>query len=359
MKILCVGDIHIKPSNTHLVDALQTQIIQASQKYAVESIVLLGDILDTFERVHTQALNRAYQLIDALRQHAQVYVLVGNHDLINNQQFLTDQHWMNGMKQWDRVHVVDSVYAVEDVMFVPYVPVRRFRIALETHPDTDWRNMRYIFAHQEFEGAKMGAIISSEGERWDPEWPMVISGHIHERQTPQPNLYYIGASIQNSFGDRSTPVLALIADEQTGQGTAEIITEIPLHLPRKKTVYTDLERVQTLIQSPVGKGDNDQIDQIDQIRIVIKSDYEQFKLFLKTKSYQDLVALHPNCKVVHAVPTMEVSSNSSEPTAEPETGEFDEILVDKVLHTKDEYLYSTYMEVIHETHLEPGDILIV
>jgi hypothetical protein len=56
---------------------------------------------------------------------------------------------------------------------------------------------------------------------------------------------------------------------------------------------------------------------------------------------------------------MEVSSNSSEPTAEPETGEFDEILVDKVLHTKDEYLYSTYMEVIHETHLEPGDILIV
>ena len=35
------------------------------------------------------------------------YILVGNHDMINNQQFLTDNHWMNGLKQWDNIVIVD------------------------------------------------------------------------------------------------------------------------------------------------------------------------------------------------------------------------------------------------------------
>ena len=47
---------------------------------------------------------------------APTIVIVGNHDLINNQQFLTENHWMNAMKQWDNVTVCDDVF-VENNLF--------------------------------------------------------------------------------------------------------------------------------------------------------------------------------------------------------------------------------------------------
>ena len=36
-------------------------------------------------------------------------LLVGNHDYINNQQFLTNNHWMNAMKDWNNVTIIDKV----------------------------------------------------------------------------------------------------------------------------------------------------------------------------------------------------------------------------------------------------------
>jgi len=363
---LCIGDIHIKPTNTHLIDALERQILaQIDRMDQVPEIVLLGDILDTFERVHTQALNRAYTLIDTLRKKTRVFVLVGNHDLINNQQFLTDQHWMNALKQWDNVHVIDTVYAHPEipVMFVPYVPPQRFRIALETHPDTDWREMKCIFAHQEFRGAKMGSIVSECGDPWNLEYPMVISGHIHERQTPQANVYYPGASIQNAFGDQSTPIMAVASFgrpqdwpvlEIIGRPQDPIITEIPLLLPRKKTLYMDiggaeeleLEKLQKLTQN----GEQS-------IRIVLKSDYEQFKVFMKSTRYQKLTEEY-KCKIVHAVETPEKVSESGQKDNENRHG-FDEILSDKVLHAKDEYLYAAYLDIVHGSKVDPNEVLIV
>ena len=36
------------------------------------------------------------------------YILVGNHDLINNQQFLSTNHWMNALKDWPNIFIVDK-----------------------------------------------------------------------------------------------------------------------------------------------------------------------------------------------------------------------------------------------------------
>ena len=41
-------------------------------------------------------------------------VIVGNHDLINNQQFLTQNHWMNAMKDWENVRVIDDVEEIDN-----------------------------------------------------------------------------------------------------------------------------------------------------------------------------------------------------------------------------------------------------
>lgn len=384
MSILCIGDIHIKTNNTHLVDLLEHQIVEHVQNKGIELVILLGDILDTFERIHTQALNRAYQLIDSIRQHAKLYILVGNHDYINNQQFLTNQHWMNALKDWKNVVVVDTVIIYQNMLFVPYVPVKRFAEALETQSQIDWKTASYIFAHQEFKGCKMGAIISSEGDEWELEWPMIISGHIHDRQQPQKNIYYIGASLQNSFGDQTLPILLWIEPHTNTH------TELVLDLPRKKTVYTNIENIQELdLQQDIQQ----MIEQknIDMIRIVVKCEYEQFKVFSQTK-YYEMLQSHTKCKIVHKLPeperTQTISDTNSgensnsydsvdsainpEPTGSNsnlnsnsnsiewfDSSTFDKWLYNKVLQTKDSYVYSTYNEIIHDTTIEPEDILIV
>jgi len=351
MTILCVGDIHIKPTNTHLVDALETQLLETMERESVSMVVLLGDILDTFEKIHTQALNRAYALIHTLRSRAHVFILVGNHDLINNQQFLSTQHWMNGLKDWKNVTVVDTVHDLDHqgmrLVFVPYVPVQRFTEALDT--TGAWTTADYVFAHQEFQGSKMGAIVSSHGDTWPLDAPMVISGHIHDYQRPQANVLYIGASIQNNFGDQSDPRVLCI------QGPQQRWTEIPLRLPKKKTVYSTIEDVKALDTT---QWIADQT--IDTVRIVVRGDYEQFKTFLKSPQYETL-ASSQKCKIVHkplVAATPDTVTDTSHPP--PPSNDFQTLLAQHVLERRNEWLYVAFRQVAYgDDSLRPEDILIV
>ena len=173
-------------------------------------IVVLGDLLHEHERIHTITLNKAYGYIDRLRMLAKTFILIGNHDMINNQQFLNENHWMNGMKEWENVTIVDKVKSYEIkgkiFYFCPYVPPGRFVEALNTS-GKEWEKCDGIFAHQEFYGCKMGAIESVEGDKWSLEHPNVISGHIHSNQTIQKNVYYPGAAMQHAFGESHKNVI--------------------------------------------------------------------------------------------------------------------------------------------------------
>lgn len=193
-KILFIGDVHIKHSNVQDLQILQDTITTCDYDISV----VAGDVLDTHEKVDVQLMNRAYDLIKCLKKKSKTYILVGNHDYINNQQFLTDNHWMNGMKEWSNVVVVDYPLKIDNVIFIPYVFPGRFVEALSKLDD--WKMAQVIFAHQEIRGCKMGAFISTDGDEWLEEWPLVISGHIHERQNHQKNVLYPGSIFTHAFG---------------------------------------------------------------------------------------------------------------------------------------------------------------
>ena len=108
-RILCIGDPHFKVENLVEVDEFVSKLIPLIEERKPDFIVVLGDLLHTHERLHTTALNKAYEFIDKLRNLSKTFVIVGNHDYIQNQQFLTSNHWMNGMKEWENVTVVDTV----------------------------------------------------------------------------------------------------------------------------------------------------------------------------------------------------------------------------------------------------------
>jgi DNA repair exonuclease SbcCD nuclease subunit len=204
--IRVIGDPHFKISNTLETDRMVGDIIKDGEKNPPDMYVVLGDILDRHENLHTNPMVRSMFFLKELSKIALTYVLIGNHDLKNNRQFLSTEHGFYACKYWENLVIVDTVmmYTFPDMdytcLFCPYVPPGRFIEALETIGE--WKNADIIFAHQEFKGAKMMPIFSTEGDEWSKELPFVISGHIHDYQTLYDgNIVYTGTPIQHGYGD--------------------------------------------------------------------------------------------------------------------------------------------------------------
>lgn len=332
---LCIGDPHFQTDNVKDCEVLMNKLEELCIATPPDFIVVLGDLLHEHERLHTQVLNRAYSLIRRLREFAPVFVLVGNHDAITNQIYLTEDHWMNGMKEWERVTVIDTTI-VESVKgraftFVPYVPPGRFREALESVGEA-WKDCYTIFAHQEFKGCKMGAIISDKGDGWDCSLPFVISGHIHNSQDLDIGVHYPGSSLQVAFGE--TDAVTVTVAEWKGVEKRPILSKVDLQLPKKKIVYTDTDHLEKL----------DTVDPVN-TKLSISGSLEEFKAFKKTEKYKSL--LRGGAKVIFKPTKTEEKSSDSVTRQHIETvletsTDFGEVLRKVVLSQKDPYLAQVY-----------------
>lgn len=224
MRYLVVGDVHVKTNNLVHIASLTSFLVGQARSSAPDAVVLLGDLLDYHEKVLTPCLNAAYTLVQALADICPVYILVGNHDYISNTQFLTDAHWMNGMKHWPGVTIVDKVLVTPAATFCPYVAPGRLAEALATCPTYVAGSL--LFCHQEFRGCDMGAVRSEHGDA-DTDARLAVSGHIHDSQWIGRSIYYVGAPMQHAFGDAEKRIIALV-----DSGTFSI-TEIPVSIGRK------------------------------------------------------------------------------------------------------------------------------
>lgn len=196
-RILYITDLHIRIRNLEEISEL-IQAIETCKN--VSLIVIGGDVLNK-KYINKACFDEAERLIRVCSKVAMTYVLVGNHDYIDDSQFLTDKHWMNHIKKWPNVVIVDTVTTIMcgfQITCVPYVPKGRLIEALDNsnkETKTSWEESCLVFAHQEIRGCNLGKSISYEGDKWDPLYPTLISGHIHDRQTVNKNVIYPGATI--------------------------------------------------------------------------------------------------------------------------------------------------------------------
>ena len=344
--VLFIGDPHFQVNNIPEVDIFIDKMLKLAEEKKADLIVVGGDLLHTHERLHTTALNKAYEFIDKLRNISKTLVLVGNHDMLHNGVFLTDHHWMNGMKEWVNTVIVDKVIELEikgeKLLFVPYVPPGRFEEALNTL-NNDWKDASCIFAHQEFSGCKMGAVISIEGDKWPLDYPYVVSGHIHSRQIPQKNIYYSGSAMQHAFGESDKNIIAFLKIKDKKYD----LDEIDLGLPRKKIIYIDAEAV-----------DDFKIPETeDKIKITVSGNYEEFKALKKTKKFKELT--NKGLKVVFKPKKIELKNKADQlsKNIEENTSDFSNILLNIVNNEKNSYLYQVYQNVINNKDVKEDDIL--
>lgn len=81
MKVLCVGDPHVKVNNIPEVNLFIERLTELAKTQNPDLIILLGDQLDTHERLHSTPLNKICELVDNMRKIVKTYILVGNHDM--------------------------------------------------------------------------------------------------------------------------------------------------------------------------------------------------------------------------------------------------------------------------------------
>lgn len=249
-RLLFIGDVHVKHVNYDDVLCLEKVLREYSIKHfdrKLDFVVFAGDILDSHEKIDAQLLNAAYSLIKTARDLAPTYVIVGNHDYINNKQFLTENHWMNGMKEWRDVTVVDKPMVIDvcknyRFLACPYVYPGRFVEALSSTLGPEWFvGVDCVFAHQEFRGCKMGCVISEIGDEWDQSLPLVISGHIHDRQKVGDNIVYPGSSLITSFANNSGSTSGiyeyLFVRQQLGQKEQFIETFVPITDASERKIF--------------------------------------------------------------------------------------------------------------------------
>jgi DNA repair exonuclease SbcCD nuclease subunit len=356
MNLLVIGDPHFRIDN---MDESRV-FVQELEKYLATNhatfdyIIVLGDVLHTHEKLHTFALNAACDFLKMLTRHNQVYCLVGNHDATSNTIFLTDNHWMNALKGWDKLTIVDTPLTVvkdsKQICLCPYVPDGRFVEALDTIGREVWMKSACIFAHQGLNGAKMGAIVMQGVEEWIEDYPMLISGHIHDKQWVKSNLFYAGSSMQHAFGESEDKSLSFVSIQSQCN-----ITDIILPIKKKKILYIEMEDIDTQMVKALEKLQKSTEGNIE-YKVVVKGSQEELKSFKKSKDFKNLEKISKKVQLKTLVPQVERhESESASKTVEE--ARFVDILFNLVT---DHYETSFLSSVINGTEdLSDKDVFVI
>lgn len=235
MKYLLIGDPHYRTDNRFFTSRMEQCLYQHLEINKYDAIVVLGDILDKHENAHLVPLTEAQDFLYNLSVFAPTYALIGNHDRINNRDYLSRYHPFTGVRNVYQLHIIDRPLWHNGAVFVPYVPENRLletlnlTVDLTTGESADWRQARIIFCHQEINGAQMGDKTSTIDEVWPLDAPPVYSGHIHDRQQVQANWTYVGTPFPHNFTKTEVKRTISMVDSDTNTETI-----LNLNLPRRK-----------------------------------------------------------------------------------------------------------------------------
>lgn len=299
--IFVIGDPHFRTKCFQEGEELIEKCVEVIKSLSPTIVVLLGDVLDTHEVVRNTPWKQACRFIEEISLIAPIYVLMGNHDLINQSQFLTDNHFFNPLKKWPNVTIVDKPIMVKvgygrpvNVVMCPYTPPGRFIEALDTLIDdlsetsipipVGWQTADCIFAHQEFKGVVYGGRESEKGDFWDENFPPVISGHIHTSCQIGKNVFYPGSSIQVASDENPDKHVWNVTFDSEEEGVEALqIDKIDLGLKGKKEVEIDY--------SEISKFDFSMLERY-YIKIKLRGTPEQFKIFRKSQLHARLIREH-------------------------------------------------------------------
>lgn len=221
VKVLAVGDPHFKENNLDDLKKFCDNFYTLAKQLKPDLIVLLGDIHDRHGTNNIYPATHSNEFIyECWKITNNIALVVGNHDRVDNQDYLSKYNFFNSYKNWKGVVVAEKVREMNlkghRFIFVPYVYPGRFMEALETIDQP--MKCSCIFSHQEFYGAQYGRK-SEIGDKWPLDGPLVVSGHIHDYQRINANIIYTGTPVTHTFGREKRKTVSLFTFGGTKGGS--------------------------------------------------------------------------------------------------------------------------------------------
>lgn len=231
MRVMFVGDPHLKINRFDLATAFLKWLNELIAKEKPDLVVNLGDTFDTHAVLRSEVMNEFMKHVYKTMFLGIPYVyLLGNHDMYKPND--SKYHAMLPFKgKFKNLYVVDEPQELFGMTFVPY------QHNAANFPTT---TLPVVVAHQTFTGADYGPIRTQEGV--DPRCLMscerVISGHIHKRQhlvggETGPEVLYVGSPFSQSASDVDQVKGITIIDMAT---YGETFYETPLPTWRRHTI---------------------------------------------------------------------------------------------------------------------------
>lgn len=302
MKILCIGDVHIKLSSLPDLPILKAEITRVVEEHKPDAIVLLGDLHNDFEWMHLSCWDAIIDFFMHCKNVIQInvftkrfYYIPGNHDYLNNTSHEEKKHWFRHLNNdfciiddMEKISINDMDFVFTNYMYPGKMIEKYHKMGYEK------MNIRLVFAHQEFMDIPMGAIRSKKGDVWPEHYPPVSNGHIHDHIVHNGNIYCAGSPRFTGFGETGQRYLSLW--DVTPDSIAH--TSIPINMPRKETLTMSVLDLEDFLPN-----------EVDFLRILLVDTPENIDVFKKTIKWKDLQRFS-NLKVVPK-PIIEITKISS------------------------------------------------
>lgn len=134
--VLAIGDPHFRNDNLPEIKEFVTKTVKLITERKPDFVVCLGDILHEHEKISMLPESNAVDFLSTIDDIVPLKVVIGNHDRLNNSDFLTGIHPFTALKKWKNTQIADRVIdchvAGMRFLFVPYVYPGRFREAIRT-----------------------------------------------------------------------------------------------------------------------------------------------------------------------------------------------------------------------------------
>lgn len=275
MKILCIGDPHLRA--THLKDGIDLLrwIESVVRDVKPDLVVNLGDSLDSHSVIRSEVICELSRHLEILTNDigVPVVLVLGNHDQYKPND--AKYHALEVFKHRKLVTVVDKPVVIDGIGYVPYLCTGM------AWPSID---AKLVFTHNTFLGANYGfklandgvvlPMVSDDGIRQD----IIVSGHIHLRQILETSngtsVIYPGTPRAISSSDAGQSKGLMLIDSDTYE-TQFIESPFPIWRAIEHTVGDDLV-----------------INNKDHWVVTLVGTRSEIKAFLEDKSTQVLKQTH-------------------------------------------------------------------
>lgn len=183
LKILRIGDPHIRPSNLAEADRLMVFAKQTAINAKVDRIEILGDLFHTHAVIRLEVLEFWNKWLQEFRDTVETIVLVGNHDQTGDHNNSTS-HALTVFKrlQNEKLRIVDAPTQIGVFGYLPYIHGEpAFKDAVRQLSST---GTKILVCHAEFSGSQYdNGFYAPHGFNPD-DLPVdhIITGHIHKEQ---------------------------------------------------------------------------------------------------------------------------------------------------------------------------------